>query len=58
MKEYGSSYHGRNRKRNERAKVRSVRWHGPRFVKGRRSSRLTAVWTVRARKSAVSEVTV
>jgi hypothetical protein len=29
---------------------RSLKWHGPRFVRGRRSSRPTAVWTLRPRR--------
>jgi hypothetical protein len=30
--------------------IRAVKWHGPRFVRGRRSSRSTAVWTLRHRR--------
>ena len=56
MKRQGLSFQGRNERRCLRARIRSVRWHGPRFIKGRRSSRLTAVWTLRARKTSTSEV--
>ena len=31
---------------------RILRWHGPRFVRGRRSTRLTTVWILRARRLA------
>ncbi len=56
IRKYGYRYQRRNQEWNQRAKVRSTRWHGPRFIKGRRSSRLTAVWTLRARKTSTSEV--
>jgi hypothetical protein len=38
----------KNFRKNQAA--RSVKWHGPRFIRGRRSSRSTVVWTVRARR--------
>lgn len=31
---------------------RILRWHGPRFIRVRRSTRLTTVWTLRARRLA------
>jgi hypothetical protein len=31
---------------------RILRWHGPRFVRGRRSKRVTIVWILRARRIA------
>jgi hypothetical protein len=56
IRKHGYRYQDRNGRWNQRANVRSVRWHGPRFIKGRRSSRLTAVWTLRVRKTSTSEV--
>ena len=40
----------RNKRRNRGSRVRSVRWHGPRFIRGRRATRLTTVWVLKPRR--------
>ena len=40
----------RRKKIHEHRGERSLKWHGPRFVRGRRSLRSTEVWTLRPRR--------
>jgi len=40
----------RRNKYDRQHKLRSLRRHGPRYVKGRRSTRYTSVWTLRPRR--------
>jgi hypothetical protein len=40
----------RNRRRKRVSRLRSVRWHGPRFIRGRRATRLTIVWALKPRR--------
>jgi hypothetical protein len=47
-----NSYGRKSRRENDLRRRRILRWHGPRFVRGRRSSRLTTVWALRQRRLA------
>lgn len=40
----------RNKRRDRDIRLRSVRWHGPRFIRGRRATRLTTVWALKPRR--------
>lgn len=40
----------RNSHERSRGRRQPVRWHGPRFVQGRRSRRITTVWILRLRR--------
>jgi hypothetical protein len=40
----------RNKRRSRGSRLRSIRWHGPRFIRGRRARRLTTVWTLKPRR--------
>ena len=50
MIEYRISIRRYNVPPNSPAFVRSVRWEGPAYVKGRYSQRITVVWTLRPRR--------
>jgi hypothetical protein len=56
MHEYSTVYRRRNGRNKSHARMRSLKWHGPRFIRGRRSTRLTAVWQLRPRRLMSSEV--
>ena len=49
MLEYTTNARQRNRRRD---RVHCLRWHGPRFVRGRRTTRLTTVWSLKPRRLA------
>jgi hypothetical protein len=58
MAVYDNDIATRNRNANTIATVRIVRRLGPRFIRGHRSTRLTAVWTIRLRQLSAREVLV
>ena len=43
----------RNSRRTRYGNRGPLRWYGPRYVYGRRSKRMTVVWTVRPRRMKV-----
>jgi hypothetical protein len=45
-----NSHARKSRREHLHRRRRILRWHGPRYVRGRRSTRLTTVWALRPRR--------
>jgi hypothetical protein len=52
MQSYNITDLHRNKSKSSVARLRSLRWDGPRFVRGRKSSWMTTVWALRPRRLA------